>query len=80
MSEPNGESMRDQIMWLGERDIAQSWDLSPSFVMCNLMEIRPMSASMSSVGEVLKVPKIQMATLLCILLKALKGYNKGAWL
>ena len=80
LSEPNGESMRDQIMWLEGRDIARSWDLPPSFVMCNLMGIRPVSASMSSVREVLKVPKIQMATLLCILLKTLKGYNKGAWL
>ena len=80
MSEPNGESMRDQIMWLGGRDIVWSWDLPPSFVMCDLMEIRPVSASVSLVGEVLKVPKIQMATLLCILLRALKGYNKGTWL
>ena len=58
MSELNGESMRDQIMWLGGRDIAQSWDLPPSFVMCDLMGIRPVSASMPSVGEVLKAPKI----------------------
>jgi len=78
--EPNGKSMRDQIMWLRERDIARSWNLSSSFVMCNLMGIRPMSASMPSVREVLKVPKIQMAVLLCILLRALKGYDKGVWL
>ena len=58
MPEPNGESIRDRIMWLEGRDIAQSWDLPPSFVMCNLMGIRPVSASMPSVGEVLKVPKI----------------------
>jgi len=48
--------------------------------MCDLMGIRPASTSMPSVGEVLKAPKIQMATLLCILLRALKGYDKEAWL
>ena len=80
LSEPNRKSIRDQIMWLRERDIAWSWDLPSSFVMCNLMGIRPMSASMPSVREVLKVSKIQMAVLLCILLRALKGYDKGAWL
>jgi len=46
--------------------------------MCDLMGIRPTSASIPSVREVLKEPKIQMAALLCILLRALKGYNKGA--
>jgi len=48
--------------------------------MCDLMGIRPVSASMPSVGEVLKASKIQIAALLCILLRALKRYNKGAWL
>ena len=48
--------------------------------MCDLMGIRSVSASMPSVGEVLKVPKIQIAALLYILLRALKGYNKGVWL
>ena len=72
--------MRDWIMWLRGRDIAWSWDFPPSFVMCDLMGIRSASALMPSVREVLKAPKIQMATLLYILLRALKGYDKGAWL
>jgi len=46
--------------------------------MCDLIGIRSVSALMPSVREVLKAPKIQMAALLYILLRALKGYDKGA--
>jgi len=41
------------------------------------MEISPARALTPSVGEVLKAPEIQMAAVLCILLRALKGYDNG---
>jgi len=39
---------------------------------------RPVIASISSVGEVLNTPSIQMAILLYIFPRALSGYDKGA--
>jgi len=44
------------------------------------MDIRSAIASIPSVGEVLNVPRIHIAALLCILPRALRGYAKGACL
>ena len=51
-----------------------------SFCRWDLMGMRPASTLISSVGEVLNTPSIQMAALLCILPRALRGYDSGAWL
>jgi len=40
----------------------------------------PMIASSSSVGNVLKAPRIQMVALLCIFLRIFKEYKRGALL
>jgi len=44
------------------------------------MGIRPVIASIPSIGEVLNAPRIHIAIFLCILLRALRGYAKGAYL
>jgi len=44
------------------------------------MGISPAMASMPSVGEVLKAPRIQMAALLCIFPNSFLWYNKGVQL
>ena len=54
----NGKSIRDWMIWLGKRDIIQSWDLPPSFWTCDLIEISLARASIPSVREVLKAPRI----------------------
>ena len=55
------------------RDIAQSYNLPPSFWRYSLIGMRPTIASIPSDKDVLNAPSIQMATFLCIFLKALSG-------
>ena len=50
------------------------------FWMWYFIGMMPAIASMSSDGEVLKAPKIQMAALFCILLRIFMWYNTGALL
>ena len=52
------KSIRDHMRWLGGSECARSCDLPPSFWRCSLMGINPMMASMLSVGEILKAPRI----------------------
>ena len=42
------------------------------------MGIRPTSASIPFIGEILNVPIMKMAALLCILPRALSEYDRGA--
>jgi len=78
--EPNEEFIRVWIIWLVGRDNAWSCDLPPSFYRWDLMGIRPASALIPSVREVLNASSIQIAVLLCILPRALSKYDSGAWL
>ena len=78
--EQKGESISIRMIWLDGRDNMQSCNLPPSFCKWALIGIRPMIASIPSIGEVLNAPRIHMAALLCILPRVLRGYDKGAWL
>ena len=44
------------------------------------MEIKPAIASIPSMGNVLKAPRIQMLALLCIFPRIFMWYDKGALL
>jgi len=78
--EPNEESISIWVIWLVGRDITCSCNLPLSFCRWDLMDIRPTSASIPSIGEVLNAPSIQMAALLCILPRVLSEYDNGAQL
>ena len=69
--ELNEESMRDWMIWFVGRDVAQSCDLPLSFWRYSLIGMRLMIASIPLDGDVLNTSSIQMATLLCIFLRAL---------
>jgi len=72
--------MRLLMMWLSGSEDEWSWDLLASLWRWNFMGMRPVMASIPSVGEVLNAPNIQMAALLCIFPKIFIGYERGALL
>jgi len=55
--------------WLSGSLKGHMSDLLEIFWRWNLIGMRPASASMPSRGDVLKAPRIQVAALLCILLR-----------
>jgi len=61
--------MRFLKMWLVRSLKGHICDLLASFRRQNLIGMIPVIASMPSDRDVLKVPKIQMAALLCILFR-----------
>ena len=75
--DPNEKSMSIWIIWFKGIGTALNYALSPSFWRWNLMGMRPVIALIPSEGDVLNAPSIQMATLLCILLRALSRYNSS---
>ena len=73
-------SMRLLRMWLIGSLKGWICDLLAIFCRWNFIGIIPAMASIPSEGEVLKASKIQMAALLCILLRTFILYNNGALL
>ena len=67
-------------MWLVGSLKEHMRDLLAIFWRWSLIGISSARASMLSEGEVLNAPSIQMAALLCILLRILKWYDNGALL
>jgi len=62
-------SMRILMIWLLGSLKGRICDLLVIFCRWNFIGIIPAMASISAEGEVLKAPRIQMAALLCILLR-----------
>ena len=73
-------SSSEHKMWLWESKWAPSWALLLSLQKYKWMGIRPVIASTPKKEKIWKVPIIQMAALLYILLSSLRGYDSGALL
>ena len=73
-------SIREWMIWLGGSECVLSWDLPSSFYRWRLMEIRPVIASIPSIGDILNAPNIHRAALLYIFPSIFNEYDRGAWL
>ena len=68
------------MRWLGGKEWAHNCDLLPSFYRWSLIGMRSTIVFIPNEGDVLKVPSIHMAALLCILPRIFNRYNRGTLL